>query len=158
QILPMNYKSIAPSAPQGDLNQQIAQIKALLDTDQIDCLSIEPQNSDGLTQITNEAMAKGIPVFTVGLTTNGNEFTNFTQIPDKEGHQAAQTVIDYMKANNLDFKTFAVSGGDTSQFWAQGRMKGFMDEIMAQIPDATFVTTPQDALNVTYDAAKSLAA
>ena len=35
-------------------NEQISQIQALADTDQIDCLSIEPQNSDGLTQITNE--------------------------------------------------------------------------------------------------------
>lgn len=156
-ILPgMTFKSIAPSQPQGDLPTQIAQIQALADTDQIDCLSIEPQNSDGLTQITNQLIAEGIPVFTVGLTTNGNEFTNFTQVPDKEGRQAAETVVQYMQDNGLDFKTFAVSGGDPSQFWAQGRMTGFQEGILEAIPDATFVTTPDEALNTTYDPAKTL--
>ncbi len=36
-----------------------------------------------------------------------------------------------------DLKVFAVSGGDPTQFWAQGRMKGFVDDgIKAAIPDA----------------------
>jgi ribose transport system substrate-binding protein len=152
----MNFKLIGPAVPTGDLAQQISQIKALADTDQIDCLSIEPTNSDGLTQITNELMAKGIPVFTVGVTTNGNEFTNFTQVPDKEGHTAAQAVLDYMNANGLTFDTFAVSGGDPTQFWAQGRMKGFREGILEAIPDAKFVTTESDPLSVTYEAPKTL--
>jgi ribose transport system substrate-binding protein len=152
----MTFKSIAPSQPQGDLPTQISQIQALVDTDQIDCLSIEPQNSDGLTQITNQLISQGIPVFTVGLTTNGNEFTNFTQVPDKEGRQAAALVVKYMQDNGLDFKTFAVSGGDPSQFWAQNRMSGFVAGIMEAIPDATFINTEKDALNTTYDPAKTL--
>ncbi len=152
----MNFKLIGPSAPTGDLQQQISQIQALADTDQIDCLSIEPTNSDGLTQITNELIAEGIPVFTVGVTTNGNEFTNFTQVPDLEGRTAAATVIEYMNANGLQFDTFAVSGGDPSQFWAQGRMKGFREGILEAIPDATFVNTETDALNTTYDPAGTL--
>ena len=152
----INAKLIGPAVPTGDLNQQISQIQALADTDQIDCLSIEPTNSDGLTQITNDLMAKGIPVFTVGVTTNGNEFTNFTQVPDKEGHTAAQAVLDYMNANGLQFDTFAVSGGDPTQFWAQGRMKGFREGILEAIPDATFVTTESDPLSVTYEAPKTL--
>jgi ABC-type sugar transport system substrate-binding protein len=152
----INSKLIGPAVPTGDLNQQISQIQALADTDQIDCLSIEPTNSDGLTQITNDLMSKGIPVFTVGVTTNGNEFTNFTQVPDKEGHTAAQAVLDYMNANGLQFDTFAVSGGDPTQFWAQGRMKGFREGILEAIPDATFVTTESDPLGVTYEAPKTL--
>jgi ribose transport system substrate-binding protein len=152
----ISFKLIGPSVPTGDLQQQISQIQALADTDQIDCLSIEPTNSDGLTQITNELMAKGIPVFTVGVTTNGNEFTNFTQVPDKEGRTAAQAVLDYMNANGLQFDTFAVSGGDPSQFWAQGRMKGFREGILEAIPDATFVNDETTALNVTYDPAQTL--
>ena len=46
-----------------------------------------------------------------------------------------------MKDNNkTDIKVFAVSGGDPTQFWAQGRMKGFEETIKAAIPDAKFVT------------------
>ena len=66
-------------------------------------------------------MAKGIPVFTVGVTSNGNELTNFTQVPQQGGPTAAATVVSYMKAHKLHFKTFAVSGGDPSQFWAAER-------------------------------------
>ena len=97
----ISHKLIGPSVPTGDLQQQVQQIQALADTDQIDCLSIEPTNSDGLTQITNQLIAQGIPVFTVGVTTNGNEFTNFTQVPDLEGRTAAQATLDYMNANGL---------------------------------------------------------
>jgi ABC-type sugar transport system substrate-binding protein len=155
KILPMSFKSIAPSAPTGDLQQQIQQIQALVATNQIDCLSIEPFNSTGMTSIVNQLMAKGIPVFTVGLTSNGNEFTNFTQVPNKEGHTAAATTLAYMKAHNLHFTTFAVSGGDPSQYWAVQRAEGFRQGIMAAIPKAKFVTSENSMLNVTYDPAKS---
>ena len=157
QILPgMTFKAVAPSVPANDVPQQTAQIMALVNTNQLDCVSIEPANSDAFTQLTNQLMAKGIPVFTVGVSTNGNELTNFTQIPDKEGRQAAQVVLDFMKTNGKSFKTFAVSGGDPTQFWAQQRAKGFREGVMAAIPDAKFVTTETNFLNVTYDPAKTL--
>jgi ABC-type sugar transport system substrate-binding protein len=112
KILPMNFKAIAPSVPQGDVQQQIQQIQALANTNQIDCLSIEPATSDGFTNITNQLMAKGIPVFTAGLTTNGNELTNFTQVPLKEGATAANTVLAYMKRTG---KTFSVGWNVTPE-------------------------------------------
>jgi len=117
KIYALNCKSIAPA--QTDVAQQVSQIEALLNTNQIDCLSIEPATSDGLTAITNKAISMGVPVFTAGVTSNGNEFTNFTQIPDKEGKTAADTVVQWMKDNKLDLKVFAVSGGDPTQFWAR---------------------------------------
>ena len=155
KIYPLGGKALAPSVPQGDIPQQISQIQALLATNQIDCLSIEPSNSTGFTAITNTVLKKGIPVFTVGVTSNGNELTNFTQVPIKEGATAAATVVAYMKQHKLHFKTFAVSGGDPSQFWAQGRMKGFRLGIQKAIPGAKFITTEQSALGVTYDPAKT---
>jgi ribose transport system substrate-binding protein len=155
QIYPLGGKALAPSVPAGDIPQQISQIQALLATNQIDCLSIEPSNSTGFTSIANQVLKKGIPVFTVGVTSNGNELTNFTQVPLKEGATAATTVVAYMKKHNLHFTTFAVSGGDPSQFWAQGRMKGFRLGIQKAIPGAKFITTEQSALGVTYDPAKT---
>ena len=126
-----------------------------MSTNQIDCLSIEPSNSTGFTSIANAVLKKGIPVFTVGVTSNGNELTNFTQVPLKEGATAAAAVVSYMKKHNLHFKTFAVSGGDPSQFWAQGRMKGFRLGIQKAVPGAKFITSEQSALGVTYDPAKT---
>jgi ribose transport system substrate-binding protein len=153
KILPMNGQAIAPASAVQDSNEQIAQIDALWKADQIDCLSVQSTGTDTFTKITNDIMASGIPVFTVGVQSNGNEFSNFTQISDKEGRQAAGIVVDFMKAKGLDFKSFAVSGGDPTQNWAQGRMQGFIDGIMEAIPDATFINDASTALVTTYDPA-----
>lgn len=155
KILPMNGQAIAPASAVQDVNEQIAQFDALFKADQIDCLSIQSTGTDAFTKIVNDIMATGIPVFTVGVESNGNEFSNFTQISNKEGRQAAGIIVDYMKANNLDFKVFAVSGGDPTQNWAQGRMQGFIDGIKEAIPDATFVNDASSALVTTYDPAST---
>lgn len=155
-ILPMTAKDVSPSTPAQENAAQIAGIEALLNTGQIDCLSIQPLDDVGMTDITNKAMAQGIPVFTVGVTSNGNEFTNFTQISYNEGKQAAQIVSDWMKESGKDLKVFAVSGGDPSaSTWAQGRMKGFIDGINELVPGASFVNGPSDAISTTYDPAKT---
>jgi len=155
KILPMNGQAIAPSSAVQDPNEQIAQFDALFKADQIDCLSIQSTGTDAFTKIVNDYMATGIPVFTVGVESNGNEFSNFTQISNKEGHQAAGIVVDYMKAKGLDFKNFAVSGGDPTQNWAQGRMQGFIEGITEAIPDAKFINTAATALVTTYDPAST---
>jgi ABC-type sugar transport system substrate-binding protein len=108
-----------------------------------------------VTAITNKLMDQGIPVFTVGVTSRGHEFTNFTQVPMLEGQTAAKIVLDWMKANKKDLKVFAVSGGDPAQFWAQGRMKGFREAIEKAIPDAKFVVTEANAINTSYDPGKT---
>jgi ribose transport system substrate-binding protein len=153
-ILPMTGKDVSPSTPAQDTSAQLVGIEALLNTGQIDCLSIQPLDDVGMTDITNKAMAEGIPVFTVGVTSNANEFTNFTQISYNEGKQAAQIVADWMKETGTDLKVFAVSGGDPSaSTWAQGRMKGFIDGITELVPGSSFVNGPSDAIATTYDPA-----
>ena len=70
----------------------------------------------------------------------------------KEGDFAAEAVLKWMKDNNkTDIKVFAVSGGDPTQEWAQGRMKSFDETIKAAIPDATFVTGAANGLNTSYE-------
>ncbi|MBA2576182.1 MAG: sugar ABC transporter substrate-binding protein [Euzebyaceae bacterium] len=152
ELYPLDGTAVAP-AGDIDIPQQISQIEALLNTDQIDCLSIEPPDSDAFTAISNQAMAAGIPVFTVGVTSNGNEFTNFTQIPLEEGRTAAEVVVDQLGDTTLE--TVTVSGGDPTAFWAQGRMTGFEEGIKAAFPDATFINTASNPLSVTYDPAQT---
>lgn len=154
EIYPMKGTAIAPVE---DINvpEQIAQIEALLNTDQIDCLSIEPPDSNAFTSITNRIVGMGIPVFTVGVTSNGNEFTNFTQIPDLEGAQAAEILLEWMEENDQELTTFAVSGGDPTAFWAQGRMRSFRETIQEALPEAEFINTEEDALATTFDPAQT---
>jgi ribose transport system substrate-binding protein len=155
KIYPVNGKRLCPPQTQQDVTTQINQIQALLNTNQIDCLSIEPQSSTSMQPLVEQVLKRGIPVFTVGLSTFGDELTNFTQVPQQEGATAAATVISYMKAHKLQFKTFAVSGGDPTQYWAINRAKGFRQAITKAIPGAVFVNTEKTMLNTTYDPGKT---
>ncbi len=144
---------IAPASQLQDPNLQIAQISALWQAGLIDCLSIQSTGANAFTKIVNDIEADGIPVFTVGVESNGNELTNFTQISHKEGLQAAQIVADWIAETGQDVKVFAVSGGDPTQNWAQGRMQGFIDGITELVPDARFVNDAASGLNTSYDPA-----
>ena len=153
KIMPMNCAVIAPV--QFNANEQIAQIDAKLAAGAIDCLSVMPPSADGANATIDRIMSKGIPVFTVGIRTGGHEFSNFTQVSMKEGAQAAEVTLKWMKeSGNDNLKVFALSGGDPTQDWAQGRMKGFHDAIAKAIPDAKFVTTEENPLNTTFDEGK----
>jgi ribose transport system substrate-binding protein len=145
--------AIAPATARQEPLVQIPQIEALYNAGLIDCLSIQTTGEDAFTQIVNNIMADGIPVWTVGVQSNGNELTNFTQISLKEGAQAAEIVADWMERTGNDLKVFAVSGGDPAQNWAQGRMKGFVDRMKELKPDVEFRNTEVDGLNVSYDPA-----
>jgi len=155
KIYPLKGTRLCPPQTQQDVNTQINQIQAKLNVNQVDCLSIEPQSSTSMAPLVEQVLKKGIPVFTVGLSTFGNELTNFTQVPFQEGQTAAATVVSYMKAHKLHFKTFATSGGDPTQYWAQNRAKGFVAGIKKAIPGAKFITTEKNMLNTTYDPGKT---
>jgi ribose transport system substrate-binding protein len=154
EILPqLSGTPIAPASQLQDPNLQIAQISALWQAGLIDCLSIQSTGANAFTKIVNDIEADGIPVFTVGVESNGNELTNYTQISHKEGLQAAQIVADWIKSSGNDVKVFAVSGGDPTQNWAQGRMQGFIDGITELVPGARFVNDAASGLNTSYDPA-----
>lgn len=152
-IYPLDARAIAPATAY-DANLQISQIEAQFNSNQTDCVSIAVNGADAFTEITKRLMADGIPVFTNGAPTNGNEFGQFTQIPEKEGVQAADLVLDWIKKNGKDIKVFAVSGGNPSATWAQGRLISFEKRIKEAIPDAKFVTDSANALNTTFAAAQ----
>jgi ABC-type sugar transport system substrate-binding protein len=152
-IYPLDCISVAPV--QTNANEQISQIEAKLAAGQIDCISIEPVTSDSTTAIVAKLIGQGIPVFTVGVPSHGHEFTNFTQLPPKEGATAAEVVLKWIAETGTKLKVFAVSGGDPAQAWAQGRMKGFREGIQKAIPDAVFVTTEENGLNTSYEPGKT---
>lgn len=150
-IYPLNAVAIAPAGTY-DPGQQIAQIEAKFNANQVDCLSIAVDGADTFTQVTGRMLAEGIPVFTNGAPTNGNELGQFTQIPELEGAQAADVVLEWMEKTGTDLKVFAVSGGNVAATWAQGRMISFENRIKEKIPDAVFVADHTNALATTFAA------
>jgi ribose transport system substrate-binding protein len=151
EIYPLEASKVAPVQP--DANQQLSAIRTKLTAGQIDCLSLAPGSATAFNSLIDQMMDEGIPVFTVGVPTAAHEFTNFTQVPSKEGAQAAETVLDWMEANGKDFKTFAVSTGDPTQEYSVGRIDSFVNTIKEAIPDARFVTSQDNPLNMGYDPA-----
>jgi ribose transport system substrate-binding protein len=151
---PLNSKIVSPTKAY-DANEQISQIEALFNSNQVDCLSIMVNGADTFTNETQKLLEAGIPVFTVGAPTNGNELQQFTQIPEKEGVQTAQVVLDWAKKNNVALKKFMVSSGAPAATWAMGRMQSFQDTIKAAIPDAEFVADAANGLNTTFEPPKA---
>jgi ABC-type sugar transport system substrate-binding protein len=162
KIYPLNCEIVAPVQP--NINQQISQVQSKLAAGQVDCLSIQPPTDTAVNALINEVSAAGIPVFAVGEENSANSLMNFTQHHETEGEVAAETVVEWMKENNKEFKVFAISSGLPTLGWAQGRMKGFEKKILEEIPDAKFVTTQKNATEIPlepapgYDAAKSFLA
>ncbi len=154
----MNGQAIAPGPESGiDVPAQIAQIEALLDTGQIDCLSIEPPGLERLHRRSpTDCWPRASRCSRSACTSNGNEFTNFTQIP-REGRQARPP-----RSSSSGWPTTARTSRSSPSpaatrppFWAQGRMKGFEETIKAAIPDATFVTDEANGLATTFDAGQT---
>lgn len=148
-IYPLSCEAIAPVQP--NPNEQLSQLETKLAAGQVDCASINPTSADAMTPLINRMMSEGIPVFTVGIGTGGNEFTNFAQVPKQEGETAGRTVLEWMKKTGKNLKVFALSGGEPTQVWAQGRMKYFRETIEAAIPDAKFINTEKNPLTVPFD-------
>ena len=148
-IYPMKCTAIAPV--QEDANEQVSQIQAKLATGEVDCISVMPVAANSLTVLVNQMVARGIPAFSTGVPTHGHEFTNFTQIPLKEGAEAAAVVLKWMTETGHPLKVFAMSGGAPSQEWAQGRLKGFQAAIEKATPDAQFLTTASSAIDTSFE-------
>ena len=55
-IYPINGKRLCPPQTQQDVNTQINQIQALLNTNQVDCLSIEPQSSTSMASLVAQVL------------------------------------------------------------------------------------------------------
>jgi ABC-type sugar transport system substrate-binding protein len=154
-IYPMNETYFAPPGNEYNEPLQITQIQAQIDAGQVDCMSVAPTTSTGLNRLMTQMVDQGIPVFTIGVPTDlsGHDFQNYAQVPLKEGVQAANTLLDWMKANNKDFTVFAVSSALPPEVWAQGRMKSFVATMKAALPSATFINDENSALDTTLDPA-----
>jgi ABC-type sugar transport system substrate-binding protein len=153
KIYPLHDSYYAPPGNQYDQGEQISQVQAQLNAGQIDCLAVVPVNSNGLNTLIAQMADQGIPVFIQGVPNQGHELGYYGQVPNKEGVQAANTLLQWMKDNNKSFKTFAVTSGVPSADWAQGRMTSFITTLKASIPDATFINDQTSALDTSLDPA-----
>jgi ABC-type sugar transport system substrate-binding protein len=149
---PIHFKYYAPPGNAYNEPLQISQISAQLNAGQIDCLAVVPTTSTGLNKLISQMVGRGIPVFTIGVPTQGGrDFANYSQIPLKEGTFVATKLVKWMKANHKNFKVFAVTSALPPQVWAQGRMASFVKTIKKLVPGAKFVNDQSSALDTSLD-------
>jgi len=115
---PLKGKLIGPVST--DPPAQVAQIETLLNSNQIDCLSIEAGSVSGYTNIINKAVGMGIPTFTVGTDIAGSKrFTAYLPNHITEGKAAADIVATWAQQNNVAIGQVAMAGGDPTRDWAR---------------------------------------
>lgn len=154
KIVTVDGKALAPSA-QADVEAQSAQILALLNTNQIDCLSLQQPDQNAMNPVRDKALEAGIPVFMVNVPGNEHEVGSFKQDSHTEGVIAAETVIAWAEANGTEPTLVGLTTGDPKASYSMGRLTGFVEALTAKYPNISFVSTPAEALNVSYDEATS---
>jgi len=156
----LNTRVIGPS--QTDPTQQISQIQQAVGSGQVDCLGVQPVTPDAFANVIDDAVAKGVPTFTVNTDSNGSHRFAYYGPNDTDlaadnqlGVVAGKATVEWAKANNKTIKKAALVSGDTTAPWAQGRMEGWLKTVKAAFPDMQVVGTPTNALTTGYDAAKT---
>jgi hypothetical protein len=148
----MNCAAIAPV--QNDANQQVAQIEAKLAAGEIDCIGIEPVDSNSLTAVTNKPDGRGESRCSPPACRP--TATSSPASPRSRSSKAstlAESVLQWIKDNGKDrHQGLRRLGGDPTQEWAQGRMISFVETIKAAIPDADLRhRTEANGLNTSYE-------
>ena len=142
----INVRMVGPVAQ--DLQQQIALLEPLIQAGQVDSLAIWAADAHSFDYIVERLMNDGIPTF--DLNTDSPEsrriaFFGAQDTPDGNGIQLAEFALDWAKKNDFTFKTLALTTGDETGAWAQGRMEAFSKTIKAAVPDLVIYGTPNQA-------------
>jgi ABC-type sugar transport system substrate-binding protein len=137
-----------------DPTTQLNQLRSALATNSVDCLTVEGGGNPAFAPLIDQAIASGIPVFTVGTDIlQSHRFATFHTIWTEEGGLDADAMVKYFKAHNITLKQAWMTTGDVSAPFAQARMSGFMTELKKLVPSVTFLDTPSTAPNTGFDPA-----
>jgi len=155
----VNVKLIGPANT--DPVAQISQVQQAISAGQVDCLAVEPVTPDAFVRVIDQAVAGGVPAYTVNTDSpsshrfayNGANDSFPPQGQFQMGQVSGQYTIQWLKDHNITPKVAALVTGDTTAPWAQGRMQGWVDTMKAALPSLQFVGTPTNALSTGYDPA-----
>ncbi len=151
----VNGKVIGPNTSQVSATMEVNQIRAEINSNQMDCLTTSPNIAPAEVPVINEAIDKGIPVFTTGSDVpQSHRFGMFRTDWNMEGVLSARMTAKFFKAKHIALKEVMVTGGQPTEDWAQARMNGFYNELRKLVPGVKFATKPSNALATSYDPAQ----
>ena len=134
-------RAIGPT--EGDVAAQVADIAALIDLGEVDCLAVQASEPEPFVDVVNKAVVAGIPTFTVADDSPRSQRIAFYGLDDlAAGTLAGRAVGEWATTKRILIRTAGVLSAAAEEEWAQDRMRGFIDGITAILPDIEFVNGP----------------
>ena len=134
-------RAIGPT--EADVAAQLADIEALIDLGEVDCLAVQASEPDPFVDVVNKAVVAGIPTFTVADDSPRSQRIAFYGLDDlAAGTLAGRAVGEWATTKRILIRTAGVLTAAAEEEWAQDRMRGFVDGITEFLPDIEFVNGP----------------
>lgn len=147
---PIKSRLIGPVG--GGNEKQVAEIRSLLNANQIDALVFNAAQPGPFVDVLNEAMAAGVPVWGTGGDSPESDRIGFFALDEEAaGGLAAKAVAEWADANDVEIKKAALFTGDPAGPWAQSRMRGFLEGLQEAIPNVEFVNSVENPYNTSFD-------
>ncbi len=142
----INVRLIGPT--ETDAPKQIAEIESILNANQADVLSIQPPSKHGFEAIIQKGLDMGVPVVTCNSDAPDSTRIAYygpNDTPSGNGITVAKHAQAWAKENGFNFDSIAITTGDTTAVWAQGRMGGFFNTVQKDLPGVKIYGTPTNA-------------
>ena len=155
---PFQAQFIGP--PSTDQQAQVAQVDALFNSDQLDCLAIEMGGPEAYINEINKLVEAGIPVFTDGNDApRSKRFETYYPGDEKDNTKKITDVaLKYFKDNGVTLSKVAAMSGSPTEPFAVARLGAFYDQVKAEVPGVTFLPdSPDQVTKDTFDPAPTYA-
>ena len=154
----VNARTVGP--PGSDIAAQLAEIQALIDAGEVDCLAFQASEPQPYVDVINDAVQAGIPVFGVGGDSPRSLRFAFYGLEDlAAGEFAGRVVGEWATTRRILIRKAGVLTADAEEGWAQDRMRGFIDGLTEFLPDIDFVNGPRfDITSQGFDPEEAYAA
>lgn len=137
----INARTAGP--PDGDVAAQVAEIEALIEAGDVDCLAFQAAAPEPYIDAVNAAVRAGIPVFAVGGDSPRSQRFAFYGLDDlAAGELAGRAIGEWATTGRILIRKAGVLSAAAEEQWAQERMRGFISGLTAVLPDIEFVNGP----------------
>jgi ABC-type sugar transport system substrate-binding protein len=130
-----------------DTAAQLAEMEALLNSNQVDCLVVQTGEPNAFVNIVNQYVDKGIPVFGENGDVADSKRFAFYALNEFEAAKAnAELTAAVMAEEGITANAVAVGSGLPTGPWAIARMEGFQAGLEGAIPGVNFFNNAASAL------------
>ena len=143
--LSLECRMVGPAST--DTAAQLAELEALMNSDQVDCLVAQTGEPKAFVNTVNQYVDKGIPVFGENGDISDSKRFAFYALDEFAASKAnAELTAKVMEAQGITPNLVAVGSGLPTGPWAIARMKGFQAGLEGAIPGVKFFNDSESGL------------